>query len=138
MKKIIASALLTIICCTAVTQDLPETHLAQLQPRPEFSSTDDWLIGGYAYKAGVYKGAGPNDLVVTNGLIERCFRIKPSLACYSFRNLVTGQEMVRAVKPEAEITIDGSNVFAGGLDGQFEYGYLKYEWLDSFSAFGSF
>lgn len=138
MKKIIAFALLSILLYPATAQDNLAYGLAQLHPKPDFSSTDDWLISGTVYKAGVYKGPGPNDLVVSNGLIERCFRIKPSLACYSFRNLVTGQEMVRAVKPEAEITIDGSNVVAGGLQGQFEYGYLKYEWLDSFSASGDF
>jgi hypothetical protein len=138
MRKVFALILLAVLIDPAVAQDKLKVCMAQLQPKPEFSLTGDWLIDGSAYKAGVYKGSGPNDMVITNGLIERCFRVSPSLACYSFRNLVTGQEMVRAVKPEAEITIDGKDVFAGGLDGQFEFGYLKYEWLDSFTAFGAF
>lgn len=138
MKRTIVIVLMAMTHCVATAQEKLTAGLAQLPQKPEFSMADDWLINGTTYKAGVYKGPGPNDLVITNGLIERCFRIKPSLACYSFRNLITGQEMVRAVKPEADITIDGSNVFAGGLNGQFEYGYLKYEWLDSFTASGDF
>ena len=123
--------------CSFAQQNI-EQHMMLLPQKPASVSGPDWLLDGSAYKAGVYQGQSPKDLVISNGLVERTFRISPSLACYSFRNLITGQEMIRAVKPEAMLTIGGNIVEAGGLSGQFEYGYLKTEWLNSFTASGSF
>jgi hypothetical protein len=77
----------------------------------------DWLIHPSSYNARVCRGAGPHDLVLTNGLVERRFRVTPNLGCYSFRNLITGQEMIRSVKPEALLTIGDQDVNVGGFGG---------------------
>ncbi|MGC4089379.1 MAG: hypothetical protein QM756_16120 [Polyangiaceae bacterium] len=45
-----------------------------------------------------------------------------------------GQQLLRAVKPEASITIDGKIYNVGGLYGQTENAYLLPEWLDKFKA----
>ncbi|MEO8854151.1 MAG: alpha-galactosidase, partial [Ginsengibacter sp.] len=82
----------------------------------------------------VYKSENGKDFVITNGLITREFRVQPYFACFSFRNLVTGKEMIRAIQPEAAIEIDGTKYNIGGVKGQFEYGYMKYDWLEKFKA----
>lgn len=94
----------------------------------------DWLLDGKQYTAGVFRGSEPSDLILSNGLIERRFRITPNLACYSMRNLPEGQELIRAIQPEAMITLNGSEEEIGGLQGQFEYAYFRVAWFDSLVA----
>ena len=42
--------------------------------------------------------------------------------------------MLRGVKPEARIQIDGMSYDIGGLIGQEEYAYLRREWIDSLAC----
>jgi hypothetical protein len=44
------------------------------------------------------------------------------------------QQLLRAVKPEATITLDGTDYNVGGLYGQTENAYLIPSWLNTFSA----
>ena len=133
MKRLLPAVLIILLTGTSYAQDL-SGKLAALGALPIQPASADWLLDATAFRAGVYRGAGPSDLVLTNGLSERSFRLSPNLACYSFRNLLTGQEMIRAIKPEALVTINGKETPIGGLKGQFEYGYIKYEWMDRFTA----
>ena len=48
-----------------------------------------------------------------------------------------GQQLLRAIKPEAEITIDGNSYNIGGLYGQIENGYIRPEWVNKFVAHDS-
>ncbi len=48
--------------------------------------------------------------------------------------LTTGQTVLRGVKPEALVTIDGLSYEVGGLKGQPNYAYLAREWLDQMQA----
>lgn len=93
----------------------------------------DWLLKNNKDTTGVYKSENGKDLIITNGLIAREFRIQPYFACFSFRNLVTPKEMIRAIQPEASIEIDGKKYNIGGVKGQFEYAYMKYDWLEKFT-----
>ncbi|WP_136464811.1 hypothetical protein [Flagellimonas onchidii] len=93
----------------------------------------DWLVDGSSYKAKVEQTAG-NELEITNGLIKRVFRIAPNAATIRFDNLVTGESLLRGVKPEAVVKIDGINYEVGGLKGQPNYAFLKPEWLDDMTA----
>ena len=88
----------------------------------------DWLIHPIQKKAMVYN-EGKN-IVLNNGLVKREFRVVPNVACISYTNLVSGQQLLRAVKPEAKIIIDGKEYNIGGLRGQKENAYLLPEWLD--------
>ncbi len=88
----------------------------------------DWLIHPMQQKAMVYK-EGKN-IVLNNGLVKREFRLAPNVACISYTNLSSGQQLLRAVKPEAKIIIDGKEYNIGGLTGQKENAYLLPEWLD--------
>lgn len=90
--------------------------------------TQDWMLKPVATKAAVYRNSD-GDIVLDNGLLYRRFRLQPNLACIGFRNLVTGEELLRAVSPEARVTLDGKTVDVGGLHGQSERAYLREEWV---------
>lgn len=94
---------------------------------------NDWLLDQGNFITGVYRTKDHRDLVITNGLVSRTFRIDPYFGCYSFKNLMTGKEMLRAIRPEAMITINGKHYQIGGVQGQFEYAYLKTDWLKKFT-----
>lgn len=95
-------------------------------------SDNDWLLGR-CHSPVELKTSGPSDLVFTNGLISRTFRIRPTAATVGFENLMTGEQMVRAVEPEGTLQIDGATVPIGGLTGQPDLAYLTPEWLDEMS-----
>lgn len=69
-----------------------------------------------------------------NGLIRRRFVLSPNLACYDFTNLMTGEQLLRTVMPEARITLNGNIYNIGGLIGQEERGFFKEEWLDEMES----
>ena len=48
---------------------------------------------------------------------------------------MTGQALLRGVKPEATVTINGIRYEVGGLVGQPDYAYLLPEWLDQMRSF---
>jgi hypothetical protein len=99
-----------------------------VNPRP------DWLIAPASYKAQVKDDLSRHEIILTNGLISRTFRTSPNAATIDFQNLMTGESILRGVKPEAAIELDGRPFDAGGLIGQEEYAYLLPEWLESMSA----
>ncbi|MCP4456252.1 MAG: hypothetical protein GY809_32745, partial [Planctomycetes bacterium] len=91
----------------------------------------DWLIDGSGYRAGVYRTKNPNEVALSNGLVTRTFRIAPNAATVGYDNLMTGESVIRGVKPEARITLDGMAFDVGGLKGQPNYAYLLPEWIDN-------
>ena len=94
----------------------------------------DWLIGNTLYKAKISISDNLKDITICNGLVERVFRIEPNVACTGYKNLVNGQQLLRAVKPEAELVINGKKYNIGGLYGQKEHAYLLPEWIDRFTS----
>ncbi|MDL5513354.1 NPCBM/NEW2 domain-containing protein [Arenibacter sp. M-2] len=99
----------------------------------------DWLVKKVSLPSQVYQQANGKEIVISNGLISRTFRLTPNCATVGFDNLVSGESLLRGVSPEAMLTINGQEYTVGGLDGQIEYGYLKEEWLDQmWSPAGSF
>ena len=98
------------------------------------TTTSDWLLDGSGYTAAVYKTDHADELVLSNGLIRRVFRIAPNAATVGFDNLVTGEALLRGVKPEAQLVIDGVTHDVGGLKGQPNYAYLLPEWIDALTA----
>ena len=67
----------------------------------------DWLLRAPQARATVYRREDGRELVLANGLISRRFRLEPNAATVALDNLATGATMLRAVKPEASLTIDG-------------------------------
>ena len=95
--------------------------------------TGDWLIKRVTQKAGIYTSTDKKDIILYNGLVKRSFRLSPNLACTDYKNMVTGQQLLRAIAPEAVITINGKEYNVGGIYGQKEKAYLLPEWLDNFT-----
>ena len=93
----------------------------------------DWLIKPVAQKAGIYTSVDKKDIILYNGLLKRTFRLAPNLVCTDYKNMITGQQLLRAVMPEAVIDINGKEYNIGGLYGQKEKAYLLPEWLDNFT-----
>lgn len=107
--------------------DLPELSTMKL-PRNK-----DWLVHSIETETQVFRD-GNKDLVLSNGLLLRRWRIEPDVATTHLTLLTNGENFVRGVKPEARLVLDGDTLFVGGLRGQPEYGYLLPEWLDTMRA----
>ncbi len=118
------------------TQQLISQTIPSLPVWKEANNTlnqSDWLINSPKEKAGVYLSSDKKNIILYNGLIRRIFRISPNIVCYDFRNMINGQELIRAIEPEAIVTIDGKPYSVGGLHGQQEKAFFKPEWLDTFT-----
>ncbi|GAB3652372.1 hypothetical protein GCM10028791_21850 [Echinicola sediminis] len=109
---------------------LPE--IAMPLDRPDF----DWLIDNSKARAKVYRN-DDNDIVLSNGLIARVFKVNPNLATIDYVNQMTGESMLRAVSNEGVLTIDGKSNEIGGLSSQPEYAYTLMKWVDELSATGN-
>ncbi len=96
--------------------------------------TNDWLINQPNEKAQVFKNENENELILSNGIISRTFRLTPNAATTSLKILGNQQELVRAVKPEAVVTVNGFTINVGGLTGQPNLAFLYPDWIDSLKA----
>jgi hypothetical protein len=109
----------------------PFATLPEWEGRGMKSMDQDWLVYPSEQKAGVYKTPDGKSIVLFNGLLRRRFLIDPGIACVDFYNPLTGQQLVRAVRPEAKVTINGRILRVGGLTGQQEHAYLTPEAIHS-------
>ncbi|MBI4584906.1 MAG: alpha-galactosidase [Planctomycetes bacterium] len=105
--------------------DLPLLTPPDLEPPKA-----DWLVKPMSRKASLYRSGRPHEIVLANGLIALTFRLSPNAARSGFKNLSTGESILRAVTPEAKAVIDGEEFAIGGLVGQPDTAYLLPEWLD--------
>lgn len=103
-------------------------------PAFEQLAVKDWLIQAPVQKAAVYASQDGKDIILYNGLVKRSFRLSPNLTCFDFRNLSNGQQLLRAVSPEAVVTINGVQYAVGGLTGQKEKAYLMPSWIDELKS----
>lgn len=134
MKKLLTRLLSMLIPLTLVVN--PMNASAQAGPLPLWSpqlettaSNTDWLVRKPASKAQVYQSPDQSTIILANGLLKREFVRAPNLACISYKNLINQQDLIRAVKPEAEVTINGTPYRVGGLLGQPENAYFQKQWL---------
>ncbi len=105
---------------------LPDEHRA----RPK----SDWLIDPSSFVAGAFRGSDDREIVLSNGLISRTWRLSPNAATVGYDNLVTGEAIIRAVRPEAIVELDGGRYDVGGLVGADEQAYMRREWIDALTA----
>ncbi|MCK3685589.1 NPCBM/NEW2 domain-containing protein [Maribellus sp. YY47] len=108
----------------AQISQLTEIEYPLAQPRY------DWQIDNSKVKAGVFRANNNKDIVLTNGLVARVFRLSPNLATIDYMNQMTGESLLRAVSNEGTLTIDGKTYIIGGLSAQPEYGYTLMNWVD--------
>ncbi len=95
---------------------------------------EDWLVKPINTKANVYQTEKEGDVVLYNGLVRRSFKVAPNFACYDFQNMSSSQQLLRAIRPEAKLIIDGKEHHVGGVVGQLEKAYLQQEWMKGFKA----
>lgn len=69
----------------------------------------DWMLDADEYKAFIRWDKG--NLVLSNGLVERVFKDGTTIR---LNNLMTGEGMLRSVRPEAELEIDQIRILLVG------------------------
>jgi hypothetical protein len=94
----------------------------------------DWLIDASPFVGEVVVSPDGREIVLDNGLIRRTLTTVPDGATIGFDNLMTGASILRGIKPEAIVEIDGNRFKVGGLLGQRDYAFLDPSWLDELEA----
>ncbi len=116
-----------------ISRSLLAFGLALNLSAPMVNATD-WLLDGEPFPAALTVNKDTEEIALSNGLIRRTFKISPNAATVGFDNLATGEAILRGVKPEAQVTIDGLDYAIGGLAGQPNYAFLRPEWIASLTA----
>ena len=110
-------------------------QLANAQPSTAASvDGGDWLIDGAPFVAKTEQSRDGRELRISNGLVSRSWRLQPNAACFSLEDVVNDRELLRSVRPEAQVTINGERYRVGGLKGQPNHAYLTEAWLDAMTA----
>ena len=91
------------------------------------SQQNDWLVQPFPQPASVEEK--DNRLILNNGLIRRTFVTSPNFATVDYTNQITDSSLLRGIKPEVILTIDGHPFEVGGLKGQPDYAYLDSDWI---------
>jgi len=91
------------------------------------SQHNDWLVQPFHQPASVEERG--TELILSNGLIRRTFVTSPNFATVDYTNQITGSSLLRGIKPEAILTINGDAFAVGGLKGQPDYAYLDSDWI---------
>ncbi|MGE4619601.1 MAG: alpha-galactosidase, partial [Planctomycetota bacterium] len=134
MPNIISQIMLVLIGSHSIFAGT--SSIEDLKPEPIIALADrtDWLIDPSPYIAGVFRNNHDDEIVLSNGLIRRTFRIAPNLATIALDNLTSGESILRSVRPEATIVIDGISWDIGGLVGQPNHAFLRPEWVETMTA----
>ncbi len=98
------------------------------------SPKSDWLIDPSPFVAKVSQSTDGRDLELANGLLRRVIRVQPNAGTIAFDNLMTGASLLRSVRPEGEIELNGRKLPIGGLSGQTVHNYLAPSWLEGLKA----
>ena len=115
---------------TAVFAQNWETTYKELPIAPAWTTQEakkDFLIDPSVFKAGVFRSHDGKELLLSNGLITRTFRLSPNVATVGLKNLSNEEEMLRGVKPEAKVILEDIPLEVGGMTGQTNYAYLLHE-----------
>ncbi|MHC4375484.1 MAG: alpha-galactosidase [Planctomycetota bacterium] len=110
----------------------PAAAAPQAGPEPLGLAATDWLLEPAPYTAEIARSQ--SELVLTNGLVSRAWRLTPAAACVALDEHMSGQSLLRSVRPEARVTLDGVAFDVGGLAGQPNHAYLQPGWLDGMTA----
>ena len=133
---LLAACAWVVTACAGATSGNAATVLgamASLSPLPP-PATQDWLVHRVERRAGLYRGEHPDEVVLDNGLLRRSFLVRPNLACVDIQQLTSGKTLLRAIRPECLVTLDGEDYSVGGLDGQPIGNFLRRPWYSELSA----
>ncbi|NND06387.1 MAG: hypothetical protein HKN87_08400 [Saprospiraceae bacterium] len=134
--RIMLLAILLLPICTAVGQPWKERIKTLPLAEKQYIDgiRDDWLIQIPETPTAVFRNEAMNEITLSNGIISRTFRLFPNAATTSLKVLQTQKEHIRAVKPEAVISVDGMRLDIGGLVGQSNLAFLYPDWLDNLTS----
>lgn len=106
------------------------TRVTQFDAQP---ATGDWLLQPPTTPSFVQvlpgEGNQTAQILLGNGLVSRTFLVTDhNLACVSLRRADKGLEFVRALKPEARVSLNGQWQDIGGLTGAPDHAFITPEW----------
>jgi len=110
------------------------TNIPAAPPPDTARARGDWLIDPAPFKARVAVSQDGGEIELNNGLLRRLIRLHPNAATVALDNLANGESLLRGVKPEAVVEIDGRRFEIGGLKGQPDYAFLRPEWIGQLRA----
>src|SRR5215472_11162146 len=70
-------------------------------------ASHDWLIDSHSFTAKVQTSKDGRELLLASGLVRRVIRLQPGAATVAFDNLMTSESLLRSVRPEAIIELNG-------------------------------
>src|SRR5690242_1965492 len=94
----------------------------------------DWLIDPEPFVSKAVTNADGTTLELANGLVRRVVRLQPNAATVQFENAMTGESLLRSVRAEARLQLNGKSFDIGGLVGQPVHNYLDSRWPDQMTA----
>jgi len=126
-KLFINTIIFLFLCCNNLLAQKITSYNNSLYPK-------DWLVEPVEIIAQVNKSEDGKNIILYNGLLKRTFRIQPNVICIDYKNMSNGQQLLRAIKPEARVMINNKEYNVGGLHGQTENAYLLSEWVNNFTT----
>lgn len=102
-------------------------------PTAEICEASDWLIDPLPFKARCEVSEDKKFIKITNGLITRMFNISDIFITLEYWNDMRRETLIRALKPEIELMINGETWMVGGAKGQIEHAYFSYDILKDLS-----
>ena len=123
---------LLALLAAQVAPDL--TPLPVLPDDAALPAGGDWLVDPVPEVARVLCNDAGTELILDNGLLRRTFRVAPNGATVALDDLSTGASLLRSVRPEARVVIDGRTFDVGGLAGQPNHAYLDPAWVEAMTA----
>lgn len=94
------------------------------------SQDSDWLLASpKQFPAELKTDSDEQTLKLGNGIVERRFHLKPGFCTTAIQTLPDAHNHIRAVRPEAVVSINGKSYPVGGLTEQPNHAFLKTEWL---------
>lgn len=92
----------------------------------------DWLLDPSKFEAKVVIDEPSRSIVLENGLVRRIIHRGRWSGTAAIDDLMTGRRLLRAIRPEAVVEIDGHRYEIGGIQSQPNHAYLLPVWIDGF------
>lgn len=129
------SLLASGIAIMAMGGSLVGEQLAVLDASLLKPAKGDWMLGHTDAQAKLYRESAARDgsaIILSNGLITRRFlNQQKGFTTYALENMQSQESLLRAIQPEAILTINGNTYAIGGLTGQPDKAYFIPKWLET-------
>lgn len=129
-KLLLLALLITALFSSVSNAEDLESDVQSLPFNTATVAQVDWLVAPVEQKAGVFRDEQANEITLSNGLIRRTIRIQPNAGTVALDDLGRDESLLRGVKPEASITLNGKSFDVGGLTGQPNFAYLTQQWIE--------